>query len=238
MASDDPFHQDTGLKDDYDGEIIDSWFAKDPAYNNGQTLQFYMKIAADDGEEVEVRYACGDQWDSFDGGQTAEHASKKFFNKQSTYGVLVQHAFEAGAEDVMRERSSKGRMDGDMPLGPRAAELWKGLRFHMSVVTTDRKIRGEDVSTSKAFPDKYLGIGDGSTVAAEPGGTVTPITDAPSSDPLAGVDSTIAAQLKILAKTHDYGSWVDEAMALTGVVENATLLSALGDTTFYESLKA
>lgn len=258
----DPFAGESGLKDDYDGIIVDAWFATDPKYNNGQTLLVFLKKHDEEtGEETEDRYACGPDWGSYDGGETAEHpkGEQKGFNNQTAYYELISTAMEAGGEEEMRRRSSV-ELGGR---GPKAAALWKGLRFHWEIKTETRKIRdretGEmrEITTNRSLPTKFLGIatGDGagtgsaqrqsgmaSPAAANAtqstaGATSAPSTETSQTSPLSGLDPATQAQVKVLAKTKTYPDWVDAVMALTGVLQDATVMAALGDESLYNQLR-
>lgn len=236
--TDDEFKTESGLKDDYDGLVVDGWFGT--TANAGSTLFLFLKILADDGEEVERRYSCGDDWQSYDGGVTAEHPTKKHFNTNSNVGRLI-NAFMSLCEKEVRERSAElNRM------GPRNAKLLVGFKFHWEVFPREYTIRNRETGevtkgeTNDVLPTKFLGI-EGTTnptAATQAPAAASPTTGATASDdPLASVDASTAAQIKVLAKAKTYPEWVDAVMALTGVVENATLMVALGDESFYNNLK-
>lgn len=229
----DEFRLDSGFKDDYDGTVIDAWFGTTEANPN---LLLFLKVQADDGEEVENRYGCGDGWSSFDGGETAEHATKKFFNNRSKIGGLVAAAFDSGAEDAIRAKSKEVNN-----LGPRASKLWVGFRAHWNVFQEefDMKDRttGEQIkrTSTSVLPTKFIEfVGAG----AEGKSSSTSSSAAPTGGgPLDSVDASVATQITLLAKTNDYPSWVDQVMALPDIVSNGTIMSALADQSFYEGLK-
>jgi hypothetical protein len=68
----DPYAGSSGLKDDFDGVIVDAWAELD-TQNAGNRTNAWLKILADDGEEVSNRYGLGSDWASYDGGETIEH---------------------------------------------------------------------------------------------------------------------------------------------------------------------
>lgn len=250
---------ESGFKDNFDGLITDAFFTKDQKYNNGETLILDMKILADDGEEVEQIYPCGAEWDSYDNGETAEHPKDtegrpKSFNHNSAVFGLMQHAFEAGAEDELRKR---GR--------PRKAAIWKGLKFHWMVESKKMTIRdrqtGEprEITTTRTYPDKFLGVFDVDGSTAQSGAASTPGSSSPappaattptppaSSPPasssngafdLSGHDAAMIAKLKIHAKSKPYSEFLDAALAVDGVTTNDDLLALLGEESFYQQLKA
>lgn len=239
-VDDDEFELETGVKDDYDGIVADAWFGK--TANAGETLFLFLKIQADDGEIVERRYSCGDDWGSYDGGVTAEHATKKHFNNNSNIGRLVS-AVMSLCEDEVRARSAElNRM------GPRNSKLLQGFKFHWEAFPDSGTRRdpttGNQIpwSTTRVLPTKFLGIEGVSnptaaTPEAAPASATTGTTTADPSDPLSGVSAEVAAQIKVLAKSKSYPDFVDAVMGLTGVVENATLMVALGDESLYNNLR-
>lgn len=240
MSQQDEFTYDKGIKDDYDGVVLDAWFATPEGA--GDRLHLILKKLADDGEEVEDRYPVGSEWASFDGGKTAEHASKTRMRSDAGVATLTTKAFECGAEEVLRERSA-----ANDSLGGKAAALWPGLKFHWTVESTPFKFKdqktGEQVegTSNRSYPDKFLGVVDVEAAAGGAAGqassSTASSTGGDNSDPLEGVDPAIATKLKILAQTKPYSDWVDEALALTEVRDNDRLLSALGDEGFYNKLK-
>lgn len=230
----DPFKGDVGVKDDYEGVIADAVFLSDPQFNNGNTF-LQLTIHADDGDTVLNRYPCGPDWASYDGGATVEHPSKKNFDARTQIIELITHAFASGGEQIIRERGmAELRADGQ-PFGPRKAAIWVGTRWHWGVIQkpysftnreTNEKVEG---ISNRPLPDKYLGLGDASSAP-------TPTAPAPTATSDGEVDPDTIAKLKVLAAAHPYDKWVDEALPLA--MGNDTLIKKLGDSSFYESLKA
>lgn len=244
---------ESGFKDDYDGLITDAFFTKDASYNNGQTLFLSLQIIADDGEEVEQRYPCGADWDSFDNGETATHpkdrdGKPKTFNHNSAMFGLMKGGFEAGAEEVLRGRGS-----------PRNAAIWKGLKFHWKVDSRDISIRDRETgnqvtrTVTRTYPEKYVGAFDvesGNTPApaasapAQPAPTQpsAPAASAPAASSNGSVDLSVfnpelVAKLKIQAKTKAYPEFLDAALAIDGVTMDDAILNALSEESFYQALK-
>lgn len=220
---DDPFHLETGLKDDFTAVIVDAWFG---TAENVPDLVLFLKLHDEDGEEMERRYTCGADWQSYDGGKTAEHATKKFFNKNSKLGRLVTAAFDCGAEQMLRSRGQGA--------GPRSAEIWKGLNFHWYLQTDTGTFNrgdrvGEKWESNTYFPDKYIGEG-AATVAA-------PKMDGAASDPFQGVSTELRDQVINLARSKDFNDWVTAVVQLPGAAQETTLMKAVSTEAFYESLK-
>lgn len=220
----DEFDTDKGIRDDYDGVVYEAYFQ---AGDRGTNLVL-MVVADDDGEQVEARYSVGQDWASFDGGETVEHPSKSKVRADSQLATLVERAMQAGAEDIIRERSiANGRK------GQRTAALWPGLKFHWNVEAKpyDFKDRetGEDVKgvSYKSYPSKFLGVEELVDSPVDNNGASSQQTEMPPD---------IMARLKVLAQSKPFAEWVDEALTIDWVRDN--LLSALSDESFYNSLKS
>lgn len=221
----DEFDTDKGVKDNYDGLIVEAYFQ---AGDNNET-NLVLKKFADDGDEVEDYYRIGTDWASFDGGETIEHPTKTKIRADSQIAVLVERAMACGAEAVIRQRSSANGSKGQ-----RTAKLWPGLKFHWDVVEKpyDFKNRaGEQVTgmSYKSYPTAFLGEGE----LPEGGVSTGESTGSSSGSPQPPAD--IMARLKVLAQAKPFAEWVDEALTIDYVRDN--MLSALGDESFYNSLK-
>lgn len=236
MSQQDEFTYDKGIKDDYDGVILDAWFGVPEG--GGDRVNLMLKKLADDGEEVEDRYPVGADWASFDGGKTVEHPTKGRLRNDSGVAELMTRAFDAGAEDVIRERSAANEH-----LGPKSSQVWPGLKFHWEVVSKPYSFKdqktGEMIegTSNRSYPTKYLGLSDATATSSTASSTGGDNSAASTADPLASVDAAIATKLKILAQTKPYIEWVDEALALQEVRDSDTLMSALSDEGFYNKLK-
>ncbi|MDA8400320.1 MAG: hypothetical protein M0008_09815 [Actinomycetota bacterium] len=221
----DEFAGDAGLKSDYDGVITHAEFGIDPQYNGGATTLLKLTIQDDDGEEVVQMYPCGSGWDSVDGGETIEHdRGKRSINNRTALFKLLKAAMDAGADDVLRERSA--RQFGK--LGPRAAGIWTGLRFHWDAVTEtysfkDRSTGEEKTGESvRIVPTKYLGAA-GKAEAA--GGQI-------------GVDAELMEKLaKVAEEAKDFNGFLDAAMEVPGVLGNAKAMSLIAQEGTYDKLK-
>lgn len=223
--TDDTWTTDSGLTSDYEGTVVDAWFAIDANYNKDAVLlflQFETDIEAT--PVVTERYNCGPDWQSFDGGKSVQHPTKHKFNKNSQVGILVDKV--AGlAGDVMRER------------GPATnAGTWIGTKWFMEAVTRKgtRRDTGEEWESTKNYPSKFLGVAE----AGEAGATVGNGTSGPSGDLLSTLDPHLVAQMEVLANTLTHAEWVDKMMEVDGVLANDKLVAALVDESgLYASLK-
>lgn len=248
----DPFHLDSGVKENFDGQVADAWFGQTD--NAGDTLFLFLKILADDGEEVERRYSCGDGWKTFDGGITAEHPSRQYFQNNSNLGILLTRAFAVGGEDALRKRSAD--LDNK---GPKAAKLWSGFRAHWDVERETFKIKdkdtGEMVERERVLvlPTQFLSMVDAAAASGSAPGAqnasgssqAPPISGTPDASSNGGevppafatVNAGMQQMIRSLAKQHDYGSWIDKVMALPGVIENDKLMAGISDEAFYTQLR-
>lgn len=224
MASDefDPFTPETGLIDDFDFTVEESWFTTDAAYNDGETLLLKLEGATDNPEQpdVTVQYSCGNGWEASDGGKVAvrEDGKKRRFNQSSGIWKLVEAAMNAGAGEALRSRGT-----------PMEASMWAGLKFHMKRVE-----QGEgQFKTTRPLPVSFLGeAGEGSSAsAAAP--TVTP-----AASNGVGLSKVLEVKLKKLARdSDDHESFIVAAFELDGVDGNADAERAVVDEAWYASAK-
>lgn len=153
MASrkDDPFALSSGLPDDVDCTFGEAYFSTNAEYNKGATLCLHIPYECDDAEvdtDKPLLFACGDGWEAEDRGAKAvdeKGNADRTFSGASGMGLLLKHAFEAGAEDIIRERA------GDD--GPYSAEIWNGLKFHMKRVEHGKG----QYKSERLYPAEFLG---------------------------------------------------------------------------------
>lgn len=230
----DPFQTSSGLKDDYDGVIVDAWFAKDASAKGdlASRLQWFVVIQPDDQEAVEeVRYPCGNEWETYDGGGTADHpkGDRQLFNKATKYGRFVTAAMNSGAEDQIRARFAE---DGQTP---RHAQWLTGYKFHFARENEDKSFKNEQGETvqytdTTLLPRKFLGFdADIASTDQEP----------KQVDVMDSVSDETANSIRTAAHDMDYSAWVDHCLELTGVRQSAKLVTALGrPESLYDRLKA
>lgn len=187
----DPFKTSSGLKDDFDGTVIDGWWGTDPnSQQNPAPLLGFLKIIADDGEEVEARYSTGSGWNSYDGGVTVEHekdgAGLQYFNNRTAWAECFTKAMESGAESEMRRRSQEELNNR----GPRnIGGMMKGLKFHWNVKTETFNMKdrqtGEqrEVTSNRLLPTAFLGVVGGATQTLAPATQPSPVPSNPAMQP-------------------------------------------------------
>lgn len=221
----DEFDTDKGVKDDYVGTITDAFFKG--SEQNPDDVNLVLVKKAEDGDEPEDYYRVGQEWASFDGGETVEHATKSKVRADSQLAILTERAMECGAEEIIRQRSAENDSKGY-----KTSKLWPGLTFHWTVVEKHVKFTnqrtGEDVDrvVFKSYPDKFIGVDDVST---------GPSTGVDKSDESVVIPPEEYAKLKVLAQSKTFAEWVDEALTIDWVREN--MLKALSDESLYDQLR-
>lgn len=246
----DPYKPGTGLKDDFDGTIVDEVFTPDPQSGNWKVT---LMTVDDAGEEWPVNYWLGNEWESFDGGETVKHpkGERQLFSNQSQYSDFIVHAMEAGARDVMYARLKDG-------MGPRVAANWHGMKFHWDVL--DRPARRpktdaegnpvmgangrqewENTTTTRLLPTKYLGI-EGQEKLDVAAGTAAPAPSTTTTDPLAGIAPRMVGTIVQAAKANSYAGFLDTMLDLCDednvpIMERPEISQAAASEDWYMSLK-
>lgn len=224
-----------GLLTDYEGEVVDSAFVTDPQYQNGEVLMLEWTIETNDPERPvnHERFPCGNNWESVDGGKTAQRMDGKDsqFNEQSAIGRIINRVMGQGNGAHLVEQF-EGVFDALKERGtPDQADIWKGMRFRFEEEEFD--YGGEIGVKTRNMPVEFLGMSDspksGGGSAGSQGG----------SD--AGGDDETTQQLVELAKSSpDHDTFVAQALKVEGVSGNPQLLASVandGKAGFYEQNK-
>lgn len=244
----------SGLPDSMILNITESYFTRDPNYNKGQTLVLCWKGEVEEamsgGEPVEtdldehpILFPCGDGWDTFDDGQTAEHdRGRKMFTDRSAIGMLIDQA--AVTLDVAEALLSNAPADG-VEAGRQAA-IWQGFKFLLERQEFDygiNKQTNQPMKASRLMPTKVLaspGDSKGKKAAAKPAAKKEESTESESTGGglLAGLDAKMAAKLKVAFSkaAGDEGKFADNAIEVDGVAENADLIAAVSDGSLFAEL--
>lgn len=206
----------TGLLDQYEGTIEESWFAYDPNYRDGEVPLLHWRISnvvteEEAPDEIVEKFSIGSGWQVVDNGATVEHESgrNKPFNRNSKYGMIIQAvidnedgAFEGGLA-ALQER-------GD----PIEANVWEGLRFEFERVEYD--YGGEIGVRDFILPVAFVGE-----------------EDAPSSNGNGSSQASresLEKKLKALAKkAADHDEFVELATDLDAVVDDDELFASVVD---------
>lgn len=215
---------ETGLRDDYDGTVVNAFFGTDERYNNGETMLLKWEVHGldEDGvayEETQL-ITVGKGWETVDGGQTVRHESGKdrMFNNNSHLGKIIERCTkELGIGDVLRSKGS-----------PYDAKVWVGLSFHFNREEQRYSGSSEVKDTTKLMPTKYLGEN-----AIDLGGA-TQATPSPVGDQAAassnGNEQVLRAKLTAAAKSSGtHQEFLDKAIEIDGVVANESLLAEIMD---------
>lgn len=150
--SEDPFAFSSGLPNDIDVTFGEAYFATTPEYHGGATTCLLIPYECDDPDvdtSRDLLYPCGDGWEAIDRGvriQDEKGDDDRVFNQQSGVALFVAAALEAGARDIIIERS-----EGE---GPYRADIWQGLKFHM-----ERREHGKgQFKSERLYPTAFLGV--------------------------------------------------------------------------------
>lgn len=238
-----PYKPGSGLKDDFDGTIVDGLFAADPQTGNTSII---LMVSCDDGDEWPGRYGTGSGWESYDAGVSVRHpgGTRQLFNAQSAYSDFMQHAWDAGAKDDMLGRiKSVG--------GPTVGANWNGMRFHWEVLERPirRPVDNEDGSRTwkdevinRTLPVKYLGM-VGVQEQLPTSGTVAGAGSVGSSaDPLTVLDAVTAGKVRQAAKdAASYEQFIDKMLGLTNnsgtpIMDFVEIGTAVADREWFNAL--
>lgn len=223
------FDTESGLLTDYEGEVVDSWFAVDDKFGN---TQLFLKQSTDSATvpEITERFSVGGSWKSFDGGKTVENQEnpdKTKIHESSRYGLLIRRCSDTvdkGGLDMLDTFIERGH-------SPREAAMWLGLRFSWAQFEKPYTMKQEDGTKTEGIskfnlPVAFLGA-EGNPTSG--GSTSSDQASAPSTA-LDGLSDELVAQLKETRQAaSSHGEFVDKAIGLTGVLGNDTLVKAIAD---------
>lgn len=158
----DEFEFSSGLKDDYDGEIVSSIFGYDARYNTGRTLCLILEVKDDaDGEIIRTLYPCGSGWDNAEGGAKAVRADGKQtgFNKQTAIVDLLTSIASCGndARDALVPRGFK----------PTYCPPLVGTRWHWTLKEKEYRVKDKETkeekkgTSTRPMPVSFLGAKEG-----------------------------------------------------------------------------
>lgn len=205
----------TGLTSNYDGEVVEAFFATDARYQDGEVPLLFLKNKPTDGTEVQSddgliqeSFPCGKSWEIGDGGKNITGGKK--IQKGTAMASLIDRIVTlAGGPDEASEIFGGGKTI--------EASTWVGLRAHWDEFTEGGKIGAEGWSRTKNYPSALLGRSD---------------------SPANSGDSTLATITEYAKRpSMDYATWIDKCMKLTGVSDDATLVARLSDEGWYNELR-
>ncbi len=236
-ANTDLFELSTGLADDFDAMVVETRFACDAGYNQGQSMLCHITLLSPDPDvgEQKLMYSTGNGWTSPDGGKTIIHERNKVtFNQTSNYGKLIKRLVELGMKDLLNSRGI-APFDSGMLLGAKfhwGREEAEKLNFGDGRAD-DGKVRTRLLPTAflgyaaQEEVDKalagYMDFGATSSPSVNPG--VSAVPGAPAAPAVSAANNTIdpavAAQLSAIAKA---SSSADEfaKVAVTAIPTLAT----------------
>lgn len=232
----------SGLLDDFDFWIAESWFATDKRFGGGRDPILHLRgQALIDGEVVDeeetLLYGCGQGWKVANGGQAVTHtAGKTNFTDASNIGKFLDALDELGDEplDTLGERGS-----------PTDAEVYLGIGLHMErkeFTFKDRKT-GETTTYEVALPTAFLGFADSEAPAAAPakpsgapkkatGAAKKATAPAKKAAPTASAPAKAPAKKKA-ATENDLRAAVVEYAAVYEATEHAEFVDAVYDPEYF-----
>lgn len=211
---------ETGLLTGYTGTVTDAWFAPNERFAGWQLMLKQTTDSALHPEWTE-QLRVGEQWESFDGGQTIENKDnpeKKNVHMNSRYGEFQTRMIECGV--TPQQLRAKGT--------PREAKTWVGFVITWGEVSKDYSMEreGKQVEGKSRYNMPVA-------VQAESGATIftnAPVQSTGQSSALDGVSEELATALReARAASSSHSEFVDKAIGLTGVVGNDTLVRAIAD---------
>jgi hypothetical protein len=254
----DPWSTDdsSGLLTNFVGKVRESYFATDPQYNMGRSLRLCLELdvleSDEDSEvaEVTVKYPCGKDWRSDDGGKTASHpaGAKKRFHSSSLLGKFVdsctgklQHYGDNATMAATGEKPEVG-LDGAVDFlrargNPQDAAIYAGSIWRFEEVLFDygEDDDGRPIRSRQNMPVKFIGEGDapaasGNSAEAVDEETVAKEVAARLQD--AGVDlgdGETGQLVAALVSAGDHDAFMDAAMSIDGVTDNDSLMDLVAD---------
>lgn len=218
---------ESGLLDDFDFTAKEAWFGPNPESDFPGINYLHLRGPAYIGgdlvaEEYAIRYSTGKNWEVVGGGAGVESATGALkFHARSGCGEFVARVIKLVAENKALETvlSTRG--------APTQADTWKGLTFHMELVTEKMKDRetGEEREFFRQLPVAFT--------ADTAGAKVTPIRGAAKGGTKTATASP-ALRRAIVRFAKDYGA--KEYEEFVADVLNPEVFDKAGDIT--EELKA
>lgn len=204
------------------GTVKESVFKTDPRYNNGETLllAWTMETDSDDPEfeEFEVTFPCGNNWETNDGGATAERIDgrRAKFNSNSGYGRVLNRV--TGRDSTLADNFN-GILDVLEKRGePTNAKIWEGLTF---VFDEESKDFGGDIGVkTRLMPVEYVGQAKSQAGKGSGGGKTG---KKPSK-------AAVRKKVVALAQEHDdHDEFLAEALDIDGIDQFDDLLESVND---------
>jgi hypothetical protein len=237
---------DTGFTSDYVGTIQKVLFAESDFGNLQATFtnRYDTPIVGDDGEMRDTRpefYTVGgaNLWRAVEGGSaftSSDGDSDKRIRINSQFGELVNRIGDLVGREELLDRAPLG-VDDIVPLYQ--SETYEGLRFHWITEGAGKKYSFNDRATGelkegytkgRQMPVEYL-----------PGGEQLKLAAADFNVEALGLDDETLGDLRTLAAGEGFDkfqkSGISLARGLQGTDTYGTLIAALSDREFYETLR-
>ncbi|MCP4223621.1 MAG: hypothetical protein GY773_09795 [Actinomycetia bacterium] len=204
-----------------------------------------LEVVLPDGDLTE-RYSCGKGWATHDGGETAEHPTKRKFSDRSLYGAVIEtvmaedYAFGEIANPTS-DFDGKIALDGcrselaDRQARAYNADAFVGMTFQFEEYEFDYGTDddGRKMSSTRNVPVRF--VGDGAAKATKPKAKAAKKAAkkkgkaAPAADPDTITDEARAAMVELAGEADDFAAYVDACLANTTIAEDQIALADLTD---------
>lgn len=167
----------------FSGTVKDPHFGTNPKIGDGRTLLMQWPVTVDEvhqdghedkvGEEENIIFSCGKDWETPDGGETAVHSGgnpDKEFHASSKYGMVI--ATVVGKTENYGDNSERtdgesletdfgGVLDVLKERGPATqADVWNDTRWEFAEVKTSfgNDKEGNPMQSIACMPVRFLGL--------------------------------------------------------------------------------
>lgn len=206
--------------------VAEPYFKTDPRYNDGETLLLAWKGPTDSDdpefEEHEITFTVGKNWETTDGGKTAERVDGKGdkVNSNTGLGRLLERC-------VGKNPDLKDNFDGILDIlekrgEPTEAKIWEGLKF---VIDQEDKDFGGDIGVVKRpMPVEFAGLAEeGAKTGKASKGSGSSKSKGPSK-------ANVRKELVKLAQDYDeYEEFLAEALDVDGLNQYEDLMESVQD---------
>lgn len=237
MAWDNAVDETSGLRDDFDGVVVNSYFGTDSRYGGGEILVLKWEIQGLDEEGVAFEdtslITIGKGWEKSDPEGYAVkriNGGDKGFHQSGHLGMILKRCLaDFGMLSLLSSRGSE-----------RDAAIWTGLAFHFKREKQTYSGGGKGdgtvpASAEKLMPVAFLGTEgiEGVAVSASNGTTAAAASSAaPTQDQLR------AAVEQVLAENENFGEYGTKVLEIPGLLNDRALLMEVTSRDFFDANKS
>jgi len=226
----------SGLREEYDFNILKASFGYDLGYQNGQQLLLILEGFDEEEEEAREILSMGSGWESTDG-ITATHPHKAKPNNRSTFSRWCAYA-----ADSIEAKGQDWLLDKDVL----DSTIWNDTKWHLQEkeivpAFTPRGESQERPATIRRMPVEFLGfIKDDGKAGAE---VIQPSENPPTEPPPQTLQPTVQPTLQstpsngslestltaLARSSADFGTFISAAMQLPNIQTDEQLASSVID---------